>query len=48
MGVKPVARHRMKLNHSKEEQFKNPIIHREIQEDKVHVPLNLERLWNEV
>lgn len=26
--------------------FLNPIIHREIQGDKVYVPLNLSRIWS--
>ncbi|MRX56609.1 hypothetical protein [Metabacillus idriensis] len=28
--------------------FENPIIHREIHGDKIYVPLNLDRVWNQI
>ncbi|RKJ35970.1 hypothetical protein D7X33_38280 [Butyricicoccus sp. 1XD8-22] len=28
--------------------FENPIIHREIHGDKIYVPLNLEKVWNQI
>ncbi|WP_040207067.1 hypothetical protein [Neobacillus jeddahensis] len=28
--------------------FETPIIHREIQGDRIYVPLNLQRVWNEI
>lgn len=45
IGVRQRVRHKMGLA---AESFADPIIHREIQGDRVFVPLNLERVWNEV
>ncbi|MGM7722117.1 hypothetical protein [Metabacillus sp. Hm71] len=28
--------------------FETPIIHREIHGNKIHVPLNLDRIWNQI
>ncbi|WML41594.1 hypothetical protein RCG19_08070 [Neobacillus sp. OS1-2] len=42
------ARHKVGGKSSWEQQFEEPIIHREIQGNKVYVPLNLSRVWNEV
>jgi hypothetical protein len=34
------------MSNEREHSFTNPIIHREIHGDKVYVPLNMERVWN--
>jgi len=47
VGVSKRARHKIRIE-SWEHYFEDPIIHREIQGERVYVPLNLNRLWNEV
>ncbi|PLS07986.1 hypothetical protein [Neobacillus cucumis] len=47
LGVHRIARHKKREKHILEENFENPIIHKEIQGDRVFVPLNIERVWNE-
>ncbi len=42
------ARHRRRGKQTLEQAFEEPIIHREIQGDRVYVPLNLNKVWNEV
>lgn len=43
------TRARRKNNIGRENQdIENHIIHREIHGDKVYVPLNLERVWNQI
>ncbi len=44
IGAPKRARHR--LNES--QTFEDPIIHREIQGERIYVPLNLNKIWNEV
>lgn len=48
LGVKTIARHRAKPNHYLVEQFENPIIHQQIDGNKVYVPLNIDRTWTQV
>jgi hypothetical protein len=47
LGPKPRARHK-EINKMMNECFENPIIHREIQGDKIYVPLNLSRIWSKI
>jgi hypothetical protein len=47
LGAKTKAR-RKELMDSFEQSFSDPIIHREIQGDKVYVPLNLNKIWNRI
>lgn len=47
LGVRATVRHKVGRHSSQEQQFAEPIIHREIHGDKVYVPLNLYRVWNE-
>ncbi|MFC0274915.1 hypothetical protein ACFFIX_26805 [Metabacillus herbersteinensis] len=46
-GVKQRARLK-KERENLDQYFETPIIHREIQGDKIHVPLNLDRIWNQI
>jgi len=46
LGTKLRARH--KELQSLEQSFTNPIIHKEIQGDKVYVPLDLSRIWDRI
>ncbi|MCQ6282614.1 hypothetical protein [Bacillus sp. EB600] len=48
LGAKTIARHRKKPNYYLEEQFENPIIHQQVYGNKVYVPLNIDRTWNQV
>jgi hypothetical protein len=45
IGINVRARHYTK-DKDLDEYFLNPIIHRQINGDKIYVPLNLEKLWN--
>ncbi|MGG0717641.1 hypothetical protein ABE096_08585 [Robertmurraya massiliosenegalensis] len=45
--VNPRTRHKKEVDHL-DQSFKNPIIHRQIHGDKVFVPLNLEKVWNQI
>ena len=45
LGSKSRARY-MELIKSLDQSFKNPIIHREINGDKIYVSLDLNRIWN--
>lgn len=42
----------LKARHKKEvvdlDQYVNPLIHKQIHGDKVYVPLNLDRVWNQI
>lgn len=42
------AKRKVREDHCWDSNFENPIIHREIQGEKVYVPLNLGRVWNQV
>ncbi|MED3561219.1 hypothetical protein [Bacillus xiapuensis] len=44
-GVHKRARHKVSGKHNLDKYFENPIIHREIQGDRIYVPLNLEKVW---
>ncbi|KOP81547.1 hypothetical protein [Cytobacillus solani] len=46
-GVSPRARHKKGVD-SMEHLFRNPIIHRQIHGDTVYVPLNIDRIWNQI
>lgn len=46
LGNHQRARHKINNRLSMQKYFEEPIIHREIQGDKVYVPLNLARAWN--
>ena len=48
LGVKKRARTKTNKNLNWEHYFNEPIIHRKIQEDRVYVPLNLNRAWNKM
>ncbi|MBT2657870.1 hypothetical protein J7E81_21955 [Bacillus sp. ISL-18] len=48
LGVHRIVRHRGSKKRSLEDYFENPIIHKEIQGDRVFVPLSLDRVWNEI
>jgi hypothetical protein len=47
LGARERARHKVKSDRSLDQYFENPIVHREIQGERVYVPLNLYRVWNE-
>jgi hypothetical protein len=42
------ARRKKREDQALDLDFQNPIIHRQIQGEKIYVPLDLERVWNEV
>jgi hypothetical protein len=42
------ARRKTRVDHCCDSNFENPIIHRQIQGEKIYVPLNLGRAWNQV
>ncbi|WP_035446374.1 hypothetical protein [Bacillus sp. UNC41MFS5] len=42
------ARRKMRREHCQDANFQNPIIHKQINGEKVYVPLNLGRVWNQV
>ena len=42
------ARRKMRKDYYHDANFENPIIHKQIQGEKVYVPLNLGRVWNQV
>ncbi|MEC0666180.1 hypothetical protein P8864_09745 [Priestia flexa] len=44
-GVNTRARHKNE-GEGLDQYFISPIIHRQIQGDKIYVPLNLDRVWN--
>ncbi len=46
LGGRNLARHKSGQERSLEKHFEHPIIHKEIQGDRVYVPLNLNRVWN--
>lgn len=46
-GVNSRARHKKEVD-CLDRSFENPIIHRQIHGDKVYVPLNLEKIWNQI
>lgn len=47
LGVKRRARQKNEVE-SLDYYFKNPIIHRQIHGDKIYVPLNIDRIWNQI
>jgi hypothetical protein len=47
LGVNPKARHKNEVGRL-DQSFANPIIHRQIHGDKKYVPLNLDRVWNQI
>jgi hypothetical protein len=48
IGVRKRARRKKSRSQYVEQYFRKPILHREIQGDRIYVPLNLERVWNEI
>ncbi|MBM7652638.1 hypothetical protein [Neobacillus cucumis] len=48
LGVERKARHNQSKKHSLEENFERLILHKEIHGERVFVPLNMERVWNEI
>jgi len=46
LGVHKKPRRKWKEINRLEQSFENPIIHREVNGDRVYVPLNLDRVWN--
>lgn len=48
LGVERRVRHNRSKKHSLEENFEKPILHKEIHGERVFVPLNMERVWNEI
>ncbi|MFC0270431.1 hypothetical protein ACFFIX_03020 [Metabacillus herbersteinensis] len=46
-GAKQRARLKKEIENL-DQYFETPIIHREIHGDKIHVPLNLDRIWNQI
>jgi hypothetical protein len=46
LGQNTMARHKDE-KYSIEHYFQQPIVHKQISGDKVYVPLNLERVWNQ-
>jgi hypothetical protein len=48
LGASKRARPKTNRSFNLEQYFKKPIIHREIQGDRVYVPLNLNRAWNKM
>jgi hypothetical protein len=47
-GSRKRARAKKSENHSFLQYFKNPIIHKQIHGEHVYVPLNIQRVWNEI
>ncbi len=47
LGEIPRSRHKTEAE-ALDEYFTNPNIHRQIKGDKVYVPLNLNRIWDEI
>jgi hypothetical protein len=47
LGVNLKARHKNQADRL-DQYFEESIIHREIQGDKIYVPLNLNRVWNQI
>lgn len=48
LGAVKTARHTKDEKRSLDSYFKNPIIHKQISGERVYVPLNINRVWNEV
>jgi hypothetical protein len=48
LGTRKRVRHKTNMSLSLEQYFEEPIIHREIQGDRVYVPLDLNRAWNKI
>ncbi len=48
LGAKKRARPKANRSLQLEQYFEEPIIHKEIQGDRVFVPLNLIRVWNKI
>jgi hypothetical protein len=48
LGTRKRVRHKTNTSLSLEQYFEEPIIHREIQGDRVYVPLDLNRAWNKI
>lgn len=47
-GIGQRARAKIRKKRPLVQYFKNPIIHKQIQGERVYVPLNIQRVWNEV
>nr|WP_263324204.1 hypothetical protein [Neobacillus sp. Marseille-Q6967] len=48
-GIRKRARSKKREDkHSLVHYFKKPIIHKQIQGERVYVPLSIQRVWNEV
>ncbi len=48
LGAVKTARHNKSEKRTIEDYFRNPIVHKEISGERIYVPLNLNRIWNEV
>lgn len=48
LGHGQQARHKIRKDCCLGQYFENPIIHREIQGERIYVPLNLNRVWDEI
>jgi hypothetical protein len=48
LGTRKTVRHQTNTSLSLEQYFEEPIIHREIQGDRVYVPLDLNRAWSKM
>ncbi|MGG1679221.1 hypothetical protein ACIFOT_26365 [Neobacillus sp. NRS-1170] len=48
LGGRIPARRKRKVDIGINDSFDNPIIHRQIHGEKVYVPLNLGKLWNQL
>ncbi len=48
LGNRKTVRHNFSRESEIDPYFENPIIHQQIQGDKVYVPLNLTRVWNAI
>ncbi|MFB5193731.1 hypothetical protein COJ96_02855 [Bacillus sp. AFS073361] len=42
------ARRKVRKEQCPDTNFENPIVHKQIHGDKVYVPLNIGRVWNQV
>jgi hypothetical protein len=47
LGVKQRARYKKEVENL-DQYFETTILHREIHGDKIYVPLNLDRVWNQI
>lgn len=47
-GIRKRARAKKTEKHPFVQYFRNPIIHKQIHGERVYVPLNIQRVWNEI